>query len=70
LVWSTPLHYAWSVRLSICHSSEPFNNSSTNQHAIWVEDLGGRSDCIVIFGFSIRTSLQLGSILVCENTPS
>ena len=57
------------VGLSICHSSEPFNNGSTDRHAVWVEDSGGpKESCIVIFGFSIRMSLQRRSILLCENT--
>ena len=68
-VWLTFSHSAWSVCLSICHSSEPFNNGSTDWHAVWVEDSGGHSEsCIVIFGFTIRTSPQCRSILVCENT--
>jgi len=29
------------VGLSICRSSEPFNNDSTDRHAVWVEDSGG-----------------------------
>jgi len=69
-VWrSYSSHSAWSVCLLICHSSEPFNNSSADRHAIWVEDSGGpKESCIVIFGFSIRTLPQCRSILVCENT--
>ena len=56
------------VSLSICHNSEPFNNGSTDRHAIWVEDSAGpKESCIIIFSFSIQTSLQCRSILVCEN---
>ena len=56
------------VGLSICHSSEPFNNGSTDRHAVWVEDSSGpKESCTVIFGFSIRTSPQRRSILLCEN---
>ena len=68
-VWSAPSHLAWSVCLSICYSSEPLNNGSTDRRAIWVQDSGGpKESCIVIFGFNIHTSMQCRSILVCENT--
>jgi len=68
-VWSIPSHSAWLVGLSICHSTEHFNNGSTDQYAIWVEDSSGPMEsCIVIFGFSICTSPQCRSILVCDNT--
>jgi len=40
------------IYLSISHSSEPFNNGSTNQHALWVQDSGEpKESCIVIFRF-------------------
>jgi len=65
----SPSHLAWLVYVSICHSCEPFGKGSTSRHAVWVEDSGGpKVSCIVIFGFSIRTSPQCRSILVCENT--
>jgi len=43
---------AWSVGdlwvcQSVCHSSEPCENSCTDRDAIWVEDSGGpREPCI------------------------
>jgi len=64
----SPSHLAWLVYLSISHSSESFNNSSTDRHAIWVEHSGRpMQSCIVIFGFSIHTSQQCRNILVCVN---
>ena len=36
-----------SVRLSVCHTSEPCTNGSTDGDAIWVEDSGGPNEpCI------------------------
>ena len=32
---------AWSVGLSVCHTSEPCKNACTDRAAVWVEDLGG-----------------------------
>jgi len=32
-----PSHMAWSVYLSICHSTEPFNNGLTDRDAACVE---------------------------------
>ena len=31
---------AWSVGLSVCHTSEPCKNGCTDRAAVWVEDLG------------------------------
>jgi len=32
---------AWSVGLSVCHTSEPCKIGCTDRAAFWVEDLGG-----------------------------
>jgi len=40
---------AWSVSLSVCHTSEPCKNGRTDRAAFWVEDLGGPGEpCISI----------------------
>ena len=41
---------AWSVGLSVYHTSEPCKNGSTNQDAIWVEDLGGPKEPCIRWG--------------------
>ena len=38
---------AWSVGLSVCHTSEPYKNGSTDRDAVWIDDSGGpRKPCI------------------------
>jgi len=40
---------AWSVGLSVCHTSEPCKNGGTDRDAVWVEDSGGpREPCIIL----------------------
>ena len=67
--WWKVLH-AWHGR-SIWRSATAVSPSITAQliDIVWVEDSGGpKVSFIVTFGFSIRTSPQCKSILVCENT--
>jgi len=60
-----PSHSAWSVCLSICHSSEPFSNGSTDRHVVWVEDSGGPKEIMYCyFGF------QYSHIAAMQEHPS
>ena len=38
---------AWSVGLSICHTSERCKNGCTDRAAVWVEDLGGPGNLVL-----------------------
>jgi len=40
----------WSVRLSVCHTSEPCKNGCTDRAAVWVEDLDGPGNHVLDWG--------------------
>jgi len=42
---------AWSVSLSVCHTSEPCKNGWTDRDAIWVEDSGGPKELCIRWRF-------------------
>ena len=41
---------AWSVALSVCHTSEPRKNDCTDRAAVWIEDLGGPGEPCIRWG--------------------
>jgi len=41
---------AWSVGLSVCHTSEPCKTGCTDRAAIWFEDLGGPGEPRIRWG--------------------
>ena len=57
---------AWSVCLSVCHSSEPCENGRTDRDAVFVEDSGGSREPFVRWGS--RSPLE-GAILRGKGRP-
>jgi len=52
---------AWSVGLSVCHSSEPYKNGSTDRDAVWVEDSGApKEPCIRLSRYPIKRAILRG----------
>jgi len=48
-----------SVRLSVCHSSEPFKHGLTDRDYLWVEDSGGPKEPCIRWGS--RSPMERGN---------